>query len=156
MAANNTDALSHRAELGRMLAQDLVHRRLRGVRAFILPLRGPAGFRDIPVARLSMADHGGIDIPVLTDTWTVSGVIDEDTIPMPARSMGRRGRNWEHYNIWYIRPHDRNAPTRSIEIMGSVVSVPGEFIIVRRSPDGSRLLDMRRMDHARVDAILIR
>lgn len=122
----------------------------------MLPLRGPCGFRTIPVTRFLVGNNPGLDIPMLTDVWSVDGMTDERTIPV-ARTGGRSGRTWEVYSIWFLRPHDRDAPAnRAVQLLGDTPPITGEFVIFRRTPDGYRLLDIRRIDHIRVEAAVYR
>ncbi|KAJ3015806.1 hypothetical protein NUW54_g946 [Trametes sanguinea] len=147
------------AHLEWVQAQTPVERRLRGVRAYVVPLRGAAGFRTIPVARFSAGDEVGVDVPMLTDVWTIDGITDEETIPiLTLPDASRRGqRRWELYNIWFIRPRGRAMPVnQTLRYMGATQPVTGEFIVFRKGPNTSHILDMRREDHVRMEVALRR
>ncbi len=123
----------------------------------MLPLHGPCGFRIVPVARFTVGDDLGLDIPILNDVWSVDGLVDERTIPIACYRGLRRHRIWEMYTIWFLRPHDRDSPANhGIQLLNATVPITGEFIILRRTIDGERLLDLRRLDNSGMEAALTR
>ncbi|OJT10954.1 hypothetical protein TRAPUB_12516 [Trametes pubescens] len=61
------------------------------------------------------------------------------------------------YTIWFLRPHDRDSPANhGIQLLNATVPITGEFIILRRTIDGERLLDLRRLDNSGMEAALTR
>ncbi|OJT15964.1 hypothetical protein TRAPUB_9450, partial [Trametes pubescens] len=140
-----------------LLVNNPVERHLRVVRAYIVPFRGPVGFRRIPVARYSFGDAMGIDVPLLSDAWTVQGVVDEHAIPVAHHTFGGLGRRWDVYSIWYNRPISPHPTTNPyIQHLTGAPPVTGEFIIFRQTADSERLLDIRQLDYASVESALIR
>ncbi|KAJ3001276.1 hypothetical protein NUW54_g6533 [Trametes sanguinea] len=149
--------ISSRAQIAQLYAQSPIQRQLRNVRAYVLPLRGPAGFRTIPVARFSFEDESGVDVPMLADVWSVNGVTDEETIPVIMQTHHRGRRQWEYYNIWFIRPERRRSPSNpGLRSLGVNPPITGEFIIFRRNGNAARIMDVRHNDHLRMELALIR
>ncbi|KAH9848475.1 hypothetical protein C2E23DRAFT_862673 [Lenzites betulinus] len=134
--------------------EELVSRQLRLVRAFVIPLTGPAGIRTVPVANASIRDGPGIDYPLLSDVWTVQGIVDERSIPVAFRlfgGFGGRGCSWELFSVWYLLPTIQHPPVNPFVQQMDIPPVTGEFIILRRTMDGRRLLDVRRVDYTSVE-----
>ncbi|KAI9057279.1 hypothetical protein FKP32DRAFT_1607421 [Trametes sanguinea] len=147
---------NQRQAISNQLARDPINRRLRIIRAFVLPLRGPAGIRRIPVAHYSVGDEPGVDVPMLSHLWSVEGIVDERTIPIAIPAIRQR-RGWVVYNIWFIRPSNPNPPPNPFILnLNLVPRVSGEFVVIRQTPDATRLMDVREADYRAMEAAIIR
>ncbi|KAI0352248.1 hypothetical protein OH77DRAFT_1428797 [Trametes cingulata] len=119
----------------------------RALRSYACPLRLPAGVRFIPVHRAT--DCGVIqrDIPMLDLAWTI---VNGYTGMAVGKVRARRrplGRAWDYFNVYYILSNDPGTPpNEALRLLGRLPHVRGEFLVVRRSPGGRRLLDIREMD----------
>ncbi|KAL1938419.1 hypothetical protein VTO73DRAFT_11659 [Trametes versicolor] len=137
---------------------DLMERRLRLVCAYVVPLRGPVGFRRIPVARLLLQGRG-VDIPVLGDVWTAQGMVDEYSLPISHRTFRRRGNRggWEMYNIWFLRPFGERIPANPyLQYMSGAPPATGEFVVLRQALGEDHILELRRRDYQAMESALIR
>ncbi|KAH9854462.1 hypothetical protein C2E23DRAFT_858589 [Lenzites betulinus] len=157
MSEMNIDPPVQRGTIAEILAGAHIDRQLRSVRAYVVPLRGSVGFRRVPVARFSCGDTAGVDIPILTDIWSVQGVVDEEAIPIAHHTFGGLGRQWDVYNVWYSRPLNPTPITNPyMQHLAGAPAVTGEFVIFRQTANSERLMDVRRLDYRSVEAALTR
>lgn len=134
------------------------HPQTRALRAYACLSHAAAAATFIPVQREQDIGNTAQDLPILNHIWSISsGVTGMAAGKVRTGRLRRLGRSWDFYNVYYIISTDpTTSPNQALLRLGRIPMIHGEFLVVRRSPSGHRLMDMRDVDTIKAISLIRR
>ncbi|KAI0735610.1 hypothetical protein C8Q76DRAFT_792149 [Earliella scabrosa] len=152
-----TKAGSHPPEnhAGAPSSMTIQRQQLEFVRVFKVSTANLPHFKTILMQRYEGVD--GVDLPLLAREWTLGGAELKCSNTVREIRKGRDVPLWAHYDLHY-KIDSSGLLSQGLAALVTSTELPvtyAEFVVVRRSSDTKRIIDVRSTDRAELEALVL-